>query len=222
MMSSCGASGPSRENSTLLRRSSGRITARSQGNGFLLAVGFAVLLAWFPYRAPAQVQPSPQSASSPASLSMESLPAGSPDVGRELFTGKIRFRNGGPACASCHSIAGLPFPNGGTLGPDLTGVSRKLGPHGLEVATKTLYFHVMTAIYDTHPLTLEERADLVAFFDQAATQPKPRLNTQIVALIAFVGFLTLLSITHFMWRDRLKSVRRKMVERAAREGRSYS
>lgn len=98
----------------------------------------------------------------------------------------------------------------------------KLGPHGLEVATKTLYFHVMTAVYDPHPLTLAERADLVAFFDQAATQPKPRLNTQIVALIAFIGFLLLLSTTHFVWRDRLKSVRRRMVERAMREGRPYS
>jgi hypothetical protein len=90
----------------------------------------------------------------------------------------------------------------------------------MRVATKTLYFHVMTAIYDPHPLTLSERADLVAFFEQAATQPKPRLNTEIVALIAFIGFLILLGITHFAWRDRVKSVRRKMVERALREGRS--
>lgn len=62
----------------------------------------------------------------------------------------------------------------------------------------------------------------MAFFDQAATEPKPRLNTQIVALIAFVGFSILLLITRFVWRDRLKSVRRRMVERARREGRSYS
>jgi hypothetical protein len=81
---------------------------------------------------------------------------------------------------------------------------------------------VMTAIYDPHPLTLSERADLVAFFEQAATRPKPRLNTQIVALIGFAGFLILVGITHFLWRDRLKSVRRKMVERTMHEGRSYS
>jgi mono/diheme cytochrome c family protein len=165
-------------------------------------------------------QPASQPPSQSASLSSENLASGSADVGRELFIGKARFQNGGPPCASCHSIAGLPFPNGGTLGPDLTGVSRKLGPHGMRVATKTLYFHVMTAIYDPHPLTLSERADLVAFFEQAATQPKPRLNTEIVALIAFIGFLILLGITHFAWRDRVKSVRRKMVERALREGRS--
>ncbi len=186
----------------------------------IITGGFAVLLACVTSPALAQAQTAPQSSSPPASL--ETLPTGSPQVGKELFAGKLRFENGGPPCASCHSIAGLPFPNGGTLGPDLTGVYHKLGPHGLRVATKTLYFHVMTAIYDPHPLTLSERADLVAFFEQAAAQPKPRLNTQIVALIAFIGFLILLSITHFVWRDRLKSVRRRMIERALREGRSHS
>ena len=37
--------------------------------------------------------------------------------GEEVFTGRTRLRNRGPACISCHSVAGLPFPNGGTLGP---------------------------------------------------------------------------------------------------------
>lgn len=188
----------------------------------LIIPGCALLLAGSAPWALAQTQPASQPSSSSASLPSERLPAGSADMGKDLFTGNVHLRNGGPPCASCHSIAGLSFPNGGTLGPDLTGVSRKLGPHGLQVATKTLYFHVMTAIYDPHPLTLQERADLMAFFDQAATEPKPRLNTQIVALIAFVGFSILLLITRFVWRDRLKSVRRRMVERARREGRSYS
>ncbi|MGH9448362.1 MAG: c-type cytochrome, partial [Terriglobia bacterium] len=119
-------------------------------------------------------------------------------------------------------IAGLPFPNGGTLGPDLTGVYHKLGPQGIETAMKTLYFHVMTSIYDQRPLTLQERADLVAFFEEAASKPTPRLNTQLIALIAFIGFLILLSITRFVWRDRLKSVRRTMVERAMRQGGFHS
>ncbi|MGH9431188.1 MAG: hypothetical protein ACRD3T_06570 [Terriglobia bacterium] len=87
---------------------------------------------------------------------------------------------------------------------------------------KTLYFHVMTSIYDQRPLTLQERADLVAFFEEAASKPTPHLNTQIIALMAFIGFLILLSITHFVWRDRLKSVRRTMVERAMRQGGLHS
>lgn len=88
----------------------------------------------------------------------------------------------------------------------------------MQTATKTLYFRVMTSIYDTRPLTLEERADLVAFFQEAATQPKPLWSTRIVALIALAGFLILLLVTRFVWRDRLHSVRRQMVARALHEG----
>jgi len=32
--------------------------------------------------------------------------------GKEFFAGHRPLRNGGPACSSCHSIAGLAFPNG--------------------------------------------------------------------------------------------------------------
>jgi hypothetical protein len=148
----------------------------------------------------------------------QAIPSGSPVRGGDLFTGRTRFQNGGPPCMTCHSIASLPFPNGGTLGPNLTSAYRKLGSQGMPVAMKTLYFPVMTSIYNPHPLTLEERADLLAFFREAGTQPRPRWNTQIVALVGFLGFCVLLVVTRFTWRDRLRSVRRKMVETATRQG----
>ncbi len=44
----------------------------------------------------------------------------SSSTGEALFVGAIRLTNGGPPCRICHSVAGIPFPNGGTLGPDLT------------------------------------------------------------------------------------------------------
>src|SRR5512138_299683 len=61
----------------------------------------------------------------------QQLPPGNPTTGKQLFSGERRFQNGGPACAACHSIAGLPFPNGGVIGPDLTGEYTKLGPEGM-------------------------------------------------------------------------------------------
>ncbi len=82
----------------------------------------------------------------------------------------------------------------------------------MPVAVKTLYFRVMTSIYDPHPLTLEERTDLLAFFKEAGTQPPARSNTRFVALVGFLEFCTFLVITRFVWRDRLRSVRRRMVE----------
>lgn len=142
---------------------------------------------------------------------------GSASRGEALFIGKVRFRNGGPPCMSCHSIAGLPFPNGGTLGPDLTKSYRKLGPQGMQPAMQTLFFKVMTPIYDPHPLTSEEQWDLIAFFQEAASGQGPRWNTQIIAGVSIVGLVLLLVITGLVWQDRLKSVRRTLVERAARQ-----
>lgn len=146
------------------------------------------------------------------------LPPGSAAEGERLFSGTTRLQNGGPACIACHSIAGVSFPNGGTLGPNLTGAYKKLGLHGMQESMTTLYFRVMTPIYDPHPLTLQEQSDLIAFFQEAGAKPPPRYNTQAVVLIAFVGFLILLAISGFAGRKRIKPVRRNLVERARRQG----
>jgi hypothetical protein len=148
----------------------------------------------------------------------EPIARGSASRGERLFTGEVRFRKGGPSCVSCHSIAGLPFPNGGTLGPDLTRASAKLGPQGMPSAMQTLFFPAMTSIYDPRPLTLEEQGDLITFFQEAGTRQRPRWITHAIALGAFVGLSILLAITRFVWRDRLISVRRTLVEKAVRPG----
>ncbi|MGH9328061.1 MAG: c-type cytochrome [Terriglobia bacterium] len=183
----------------------------------------AILAAWLLFSGrswarPGQASPTVTPSAPTAGETVPPLQPGSAARGEALFLGTAHFARGGPACASCHSIAGLPFPNGGTLGPNLTGVYKKLGPHGMQVSMQTLFFHVMTPIYEPHPLTLEERSDLVAFFKQGANRPKEPSNTGTIALIAFVGFLILLAISGFAWRHRLRSVRRGLVERAMREG----
>lgn len=138
--------------------------------------------------------------------------------GEQLFTGRTHFRNGGPACISCHSIAGLPFPNGGTLGPDLTRAYKKLGPRGTQSAMQTLYFRVMTPIYNAHPLAPDEQVDLIAFLEQAEAKPESQWNTQIVFLASLLLSGVLLALTGFLWRDRVKSVRQTLVDRATRQG----
>lgn len=143
---------------------------------------------------------------------------GSVTLGEALFAGQVPFRNGGPPCASCHSVAGLPFPNGGTLGPNLTHESAKLGPEGMDVALETLYFPAMVPLYDSHPLTVGEQADLKAFIESAGTQaPSPNL-TPLIALIALAGLTVLIVITWALWRDRLQGVRRKLVASATNRG----
>ena len=139
--------------------------------------------------------------------------------GKEFFAGQRPLQNGGPACASCHSIAGLAFPNGGTLAPDLTEEYAKLGPQGIDVALETLFFPAMTPIYDTRSLTQEERSDLGAFLENASTNPPPRGITPIIVLIPIGGSIVLLGISSLVWRDRLRGVRQRLVA-SVRAGRN--
>ena len=143
---------------------------------------------------------------------------GSAARGQDLFTGNIRFQNRGPACISCHTIGGLSFPNGGTLGPDLTYAYSKLGPTGTQSAMQTLYFRVMTPIYSAHPLAPQEQADLMAFLQQAQSGTPPRGNTPVIILISILSAAFLVILTGFLWKNRVKSVRRTLVYKATRQG----
>lgn len=142
----------------------------------------------------------------------------SAERGKLLFTGQIPFQNGGPPCSACHSISSLSFPNGGTLGPNLTGAYVKLGPEGMDAALETLYFPAMAPLYDPHPLTIPEQANLKEFLKQASSQPPAPDITVLVAVIALLGFIVLVLITWFVWRNRSTGVRRALLERALRSG----
>ncbi len=143
---------------------------------------------------------------------------GSATRGRELFAGRVKFANGGPPCAACHSLAGLPFPGGGTLGPDLTREYSKLGPDGMQTAMQTLYFPTMVPVYDRRPLTSGEQADLIAYFQQTNDHAASARNTVIIIALGIAVFVALLIITGLAWRDRLISVRGRLVARAKRAG----
>jgi hypothetical protein len=136
--------------------------------------------------------------------------------GAQLFDGQRRFAGGGPACVACHSVGGLPFPNGGTLAPDLTHVSHRMGAQGVQVALETLYFPAMVPLYRAKPLTLEERGDLTAFFERADARAAPS-ETWRVAGFGGLVFVVSLLITGWMGRSRLGSVRRRLVDDARAE-----
>src|SRR6185437_15493513 len=145
---------------------------------------------------------------------------GSASRGESLFMGRTHFLNRGPACISCHSIAGLPFPNGGTLGPELTHTYEKLGPAGTQAAMQTLYFPTMIPVYREHQLAPQEQADMVAYFRTTAAEAKPQAQwtTQILILAAFVLGIIFVALTAFFWRKRVLSVRRALVARATGQG----
>lgn len=145
---------------------------------------------------------------------------GQAEQGRLLFGGQRPFQNGGPACAICHDIAGMRFPAGGTLGPDLTGEYSKLGPDGTAVALQTLFFPTMAPIFAGRLATPEEQADLTAFLQAAGSLPRHWHITGWIVLIALAGFGVLLAATALAGRRRLgrtRSVRARLVEQARAE-----
>jgi hypothetical protein len=135
------------------------------------------------------------------------------DRGAQLFEGRQPFAKRGPACVACHSVGGLPFPNGGTLGPDLTHVTRRMGAQGVQVALATLYFPAMLPLYRTKPLTQAEQEDLAAFFERADARPPPSHTWQVAALAGLI-FVAFMLITGWAGRKRLRGVRRQLVANA--------
>jgi hypothetical protein len=139
---------------------------------------------------------------------------GEVETGKELFIGKRRFQNGGPACASCHSVASLPFPHGGTMAPDLTHEYSKLGPEGMHYALRTLYFPAMNALFLAHQLSDQEERDLLAFLEDADSAKRINSHTGIFGGAAVAGLVVLVGITWVSGRGRVDSVRHKLLRRA--------
>jgi mono/diheme cytochrome c family protein len=161
------------------------------------------------YLATAAAQPSAP-ATEPASA-----PAvqGNPAIGKDLFTGVVRFSNGGPPCMACHSVAGIGALGGGQLGPDLTTlVARFGGAAGADAFVAGNPTPTMKAVWSQHPLTTEERANVVAFLAQAVVSQRPAQAIWQLAGLAALGVVILLTIAAWIWRYRLRfGVRRPMV-----------
>lgn len=142
------------------------------------------------------------------------LPAGDPARGRALFIGDARFRNGGPPCMGCHSLAGIGALGGGALGPDLTPAFNKFGEAGLATFLGTSPTATMSAVWGSRPLTSEEQAHLGAFLKAASVSGRPSEALGPLAALAIGGMLGLLLLGQLVWRRRLAVVRRPLVVRS--------
>ncbi len=131
--------------------------------------------------------------------------------------GSIVFQNGGPPCVSCHNVSGIPFPGGGALGPDLTGVYSKFGVATMNSVLATLPFPTMTPVFGKRPLTRQEQADLQAFFEKVSVRPLTSMTLKII-LSVIGGFVVLMALIWRIWPRRLHTVRRSMVEQAMQRG----
>jgi mono/diheme cytochrome c family protein len=163
------------------------------------------------YLATATTQPSApgtEAASAPAVQ-------GNPEIGKDLFTGVVRFQNGGPPCMACHSVGGIGALGGGQLGPDLTAVlSRYGGAAGVDAFVAGTPTPTMKAVWSKNPLTTEERANVVSFLAQAGVSERPAQAIGQLGGLGVLGAVLLLAVAGFRWRNRLRfGVRRPMVAR---------
>jgi hypothetical protein len=131
--------------------------------------------------------------------------------GRDLFVGRIQLHNGGPPCGACHAISSLGFPNGGLVGPDLSGAYQMLGPDGLDVTLQTLFFPTMVPLYDKRPLTPGEQQALKSFLQGATAGSSRQRDTLAIGALALGGFLLLIVTTWLASRRRLRAVRSHLV-----------
>ena len=152
------------------------------------------------------------------SLSVGLAQTDSPEAiraGESLFRGTTPFVHKGAACAACHAVASLPFPSGGTMGPDLTHEYSRIGLVGLQGSLQTLFFPTMAPLFANRPLTTEEQDQLLAFLkdaDQghyAGGTPTGRFG-----IVAVIGCLILLGVTWTLGRRRVRSVRHALLKRA--------
>ena len=136
--------------------------------------------------------------------------------GHELFWGSEAFAAGGPACVSCHAVAGLGGLGGGTLGPDLTGAySRLEGRKALGAWLAAPPSPVMQPLFTGHELNEDEILAIVAFLKDAAEGGEREADSSSLTFILLgIGVCAgLLVVFDLAWRNRFRAVRRPLVAR---------
>lgn len=139
-------------------------------------------------------------------------PAGDAVRGSRLYTGELSFANGGAPCLGCHGITGFGLASGANYGPDLTTLFENFGDEGLVDILKELPFPSMEPIYQSRPLTETEQADLRAFF--AGAKGAPVANDGLLLIEMLGGAVLFIVIISLLGRERLRGVRRELVERS--------
>ena len=152
----------------------------------------------------AAAAPAPQAANAPK---------GNPEIGKDLFTGVVRFANGGPPCMACHSVSGIGALGGGQLGPDLTEVVKRYGgASAVDAFIAGTPTPTMKAVWGQRPLTAEDRANVVSFLGQAEVAQRPAEAIWELAGLAALGVVIMLVFAAWNWSHRLRfGVRGPMV-----------
>lgn len=140
-------------------------------------------------------------------------------AGEDFFTGASGFRNGAPACNSCHTTVALGGWGGGALGPDLTHAYDRLGNRiGLTGWLATPASATMQPIFTDQKLTKEEIHALVAFLEK---ENESEADAASSVTLSFLGAgvivaIALLALFGLLWKGRYTATRIPMVEKSKR------
>ncbi|MGE5378455.1 MAG: c-type cytochrome [Bacteroidota bacterium] len=148
-------------------------------------------------------------------VSAQAIGTGNVDNGRDLFMGYAHFRNDGPPCMGCHSVGENGILGGGAMGPNLTNVSNKRSQDELASILSNsgpAISPVMEPIFTEHPLTKSEQADLISFLNASIGQPETDKEWLVIG-ISLIGFLAAVLVLGFVYRGRLRGVRKALVEK---------
>lgn len=133
------------------------------------------------------------------------------EMGKNLYLGKVKFENGGPACISCHGAGtDVTTLGGGSLGPDL--VIKSYPDYldkGLNKVLSKISFPSMAEVYANKALSENENYYLRVFFmkenakyTEHASHNGDSSNKFVLLGLALASVLLLLM--DFSWRNRRK------------------
>jgi mono/diheme cytochrome c family protein len=128
-------------------------------------------------------------------------------IGRALFWGEKPLKNGGLACAACHSAEG----KGGNLGPDLNGVYAKTGDMALMSGLEKSGYKIMGPHYRQKPITRQEAAHLAKYL--STLDPKVAGSKPPITMMAGTGAAALMLVCLAMYYKRIKGMPRGKLQR---------
>ncbi len=126
-------------------------------------------------------------------------------MGKDLFTGKERFKNNGAACISCHNVVNDEIISGGLLAKDLTKAFTRLSATGVYTIISNSPFPVMRSAYTDKALTQDEAFYLTAFLQQADIDSANQhyvAYQESFALSGLIGIVVLFLLFGGIWWNR--------------------
>ncbi len=138
-------------------------------------------------------------------------------AGRNLFLGKVRLTNGGPACMSCHNVTAENLIAGGLLAMDLINTYSRLNAPGVYSIMFSSPFPIMNAAYNNNKITKDEAFYLIAFLKHADINSVNQQPVNYQSNFIFMGLLgaaILFGIYGGIWWNRKrKPVKDKIFKR---------